>query len=226
MSVFRPALILMLFATILFSSAAAQQTSTDRVVIARHFLQEVYPERIWHKTALCIEDRDATTDDWILRDFGISVIRGYCFPYHQALKPEDILYSAGFEMEPSGRIYGFSSTAHREEVEKMQAEIDAHPRWTDAEVAAALKANDFRYGPGDKERFIESLYLDRLEPFLGTIKVKEVEMWVRQRADPGEDAPAELIWVVSAECASPSGKTEGCSLRYEPFRGRLVAFRR
>jgi hypothetical protein len=68
--------------------------------------------------------------------------------------------------------------------------------------------------------------LDRLTPFLGTIVVKKVEMLIRQKSEAGEASPSELVWLVFADCTASTGRTEGCSLKYEPFRGRLVAFRR
>ncbi len=104
--------------------------------------------------------------------------------------------------------------------EEIHELVESHPEWSESEAFNALKKAGARYGPGDKEQFIQSIHLEKLEPFMGRLKIKSAEF--QGLTEPREGSFAVLSWRIEAEAELPSGKRSAYILRFEPFGGRLV----
>jgi hypothetical protein len=213
------------------SAAVAQKLSTDRLVNVRHFLQLVYPELDWSKKDLCIEDRNARSDEWMLHEFSVVAIKGYCFPrpeYEKPVRSEDILYRAGFSYSKDGRMVAFGSSAYQAENDRMRSEIEAHQEWTDDELKAALKAAGFRYAPDDEKEFLKSISLERLQQYTGPFELDRVTFFFRQRYTEPDGKETKysngLDLYVDGTCALPNGTKSHCWFVFEPYRGRLIRF--
>jgi len=106
--------------------------------------------------------------------------------------------------------------------DKFGEEVEKHPEWSDARVAAALKEAGARYGPDHRAEFLRALPLEKLRPFMGgEIEVASAEF--NTRAGSAGDGP---YWFVRARWHSPDGRVADCTLVFEPFEGNLQSISR
>ena len=123
-----------------------------------------------------------------------------------------------------GRITQFfvrGDLAHSPQNDAIHKLIESHPEWSDEQDVAALKKAGARYGPNDKQQFVDSLHLDKAEKVLGKLKVVLLEF--QTVANPQHDGSfASLFWVVHAEAQLPDGTRGRYVFGFEPFGGKLT----
>jgi hypothetical protein len=109
-----------------------------------------------------------------------------------------------------------------ERLETVRQLVQSHPKWSDAQAVNALKKAGARFGPDEKEAFINSLPLDKAEPFLGRLKITSVEFAHLGSDRIGSFAAAALDWNVQAESHFPDGTDTTYFFSFEPFEGKLI----
>ena len=109
--------------------------------------------------------------------------------------------------------------------EEFKNEVNAHPEWSDDQVAVKLKLAGAKFGPNDRSAFLRNLPLIALEPVTGRLEVTSAEFGVR--SDVSSDHPPEAIlsWVVRAGARLRSGRHQGdYVMSFEPFEGNMEYF--
>ena len=110
-------------------------------------------------------------------------------------------------------------------VEKLEAEVNEHPEWSEEQIGMRLKAAGAKFGPDDREAFRRSLPLKQLEPLTGRLEVTDYFFTVRDDSVGGDPPSANIGWIVHAKCYSTDGKFwTGGMLLFEPFEGTLWSF--
>jgi hypothetical protein len=99
--------------------------------------------------------------------------------------------------------------------------VESHPEWSEEQANHALKEAGARFGPAEKQQFVDSLHLERAEKILGHLRIKLVEFQVFSNPDH-VGSFASLFWVVHAEGEIPDGTHRTYGLVFEPFKGKLT----
>jgi hypothetical protein len=105
-------------------------------------------------------------------------------------------------------------------LEDAQAEINAHPAWTQAEALEAAKRHGLRFGPSDKQAVLKLIPLRELSTFFGTLRIRRTTFTITSEHE--KDATysfASLSWVITAE---EVGTARALEITLEPFRGHIV----
>lgn len=101
-------------------------------------------------------------------------------------------------------------------LDRLLGVVGKHPDWTEARILTELRSSGAKFGPDRKEKFVRSLPIANLKPFVGEIEVRSVEFDVRQ-----------LTWLVRLTWHDREGHVdERPFLVFEPFEGRLIQFSR
>jgi len=110
--------------------------------------------------------------------------------------------------------------------DKLAEEVNKHPKWSDAQIIAALNAAGPKFGPDHKAEFLRALPIEKLKPFLGgEIEVLSAEFSLRYRTFE-EAHEASLSWIVQTTWRSSDGREATCNLAFEPFDGHLTSLMR
>lgn len=110
--------------------------------------------------------------------------------------------------------------AHSQQNDTLRKLIQSHPEWSEDQGIHALKEAGARYGPAEKQLFIEGLHLERAERVLGRPKIKLVEF---QGLSPDHVGSfVSLFWIVQVEGQFPDGTHRTYGLGFEPFEGKLT----
>jgi|SRR2546422_4211061 len=225
-----------LFALLASSLDVAAQNKP--LTVAHEFLQTLYPETKGHEYAIRFTVTGAYEPAWTFLP-RIDALVGRIVPDNTSgvpgrLVPEpkenpvQMELGAHFDFDEKGQIEAVSvrgaKFANDAANDRVRAIVNAHRNWSDDEVIAALKRTGAKYGPNDKEAFLSSLRLTDLKPFFGEIEIRSVEFELRHKQPGGSNAV--LLWTVEGEAKSWDGKSQDCSLTFEPFSGKLILFRK
>ncbi len=104
--------------------------------------------------------------------------------------------------------------------EEAEAEINAHPSWTEAEALEAAKGHGLRFGPNNKQAVLKLIPLKELSTFFGTLRIKRTQFTITSEHE--KDAKysfASLSWYIIAK---EVGTTRALQIVVEPFRGHIV----
>jgi hypothetical protein len=101
----------------------------------------------------------------------------------------------------------------------FSAFIDRHPKWSQRQLAVALKNAGARFGPENRTAFLRRIPLRELERFLGK-NLKLERVWFSFN-EPGSGR-GRSAWAVHLLGTGPAGKPSNYFLVFEPFDGRLV----
>jgi hypothetical protein len=104
--------------------------------------------------------------------------------------------------------------------EEAQAEINAHPSWTEAEALEAAKRHGLRFGPNNKQAVRKLIPLKELSTFFGTLRIKRTQFTITSEHE--KDAQysfASLSWYIIAEEVDT---TRALQIVVEPFGGHIV----
>src|SRR6185369_14874387 len=105
-------------------------------------------------------------------------------------------------------------------LEDAQAEINAHPAWTQAEALEAAKRHGLRLGPDDEQAILKLVPLRELSTFFGTLHVKRTKFTVTSEHEKDVAYSFALLsWVITAE---EVGTTRALEISVEPFQGTIV----
>jgi hypothetical protein len=133
--------------------------------------------------------------------------------------------SAVFVFDSQGRLKSFraqgSAPQGPKTVDEFWDKLQSHPEMTDKEIVAAYKASGAIYGIRDKEKFIGSLPLEKLEQFLGAFKVirTECDSTGSERMDKlGAYSGCSILMLTS----SPTGTSTKYKATFESARGKLL----
>jgi hypothetical protein len=105
-------------------------------------------------------------------------------------------------------------------LEEAQAEINAHPAWTEAEALEAANRHGLRFAPNDMQAVLKLIPLRELSTFFGTLRIKRTQFAVTSEHE--KDATysfASLSWDITAD---EVGTTRALAIVVEPFQGRIV----
>ena len=172
---------------------------TEAVIFDRRNLErQLYPDTI-NPFAIRLTDRNSPDPLWAYFTFD--------FERHEL---RDVSISGPFV---------------RGRVEKFEEEVDEHPEWSEDQIVARLKAAGAKFGPNDREEFLHTLPLKKLEPLIGQLEITGDVFSVRSASVGGDQPVAAIAWTVTAKWHSADGKFEGDRiLLFEPFEGYLWSF--
>jgi hypothetical protein len=204
------------------------------LTFAHDVLQVFYPELLDknHRLTLCIT---APGDDTWLEMGGVyfTVTPERVVPVEKLIssRPQttDHVVLGGYIWLPPrelGRVQELranSDGVHEHELEDVRRLVGSHSEWSDAQIGNALKQAGARFGPDDKEAFVDSLPLNKAERFLGKLKIASVEFTYPKRQPSGRMPVPALIWTVQADAVLPDGTHPQYSFDFEPFGGKLIA---
>lgn len=196
------------------------------------FLQANYPDLLRHDLDMTISSKqvaDTTWDRVASVDFLIVRPAVENPPINlngPSVKPEThdtVLLRGNFWFTADGSIRQMSiidlgpTNANRRQA--FMKQFRAHPNWSDDEVYRAMKEAGARYGPGDKQQFIQSIPFDKLAKFLGRLKIQSVDFNGVDRYDRNT---SRFSWFVRADSTLPDGSHGVYGMEFEPFDGKLV----
>jgi hypothetical protein len=115
-----------------------------------------------------------------------------------------------------------SEAVHEQKLSAIRQTVELHPEWSDAQAVNALKQAGARFGPADKEAFVNSLPFNKTERFLGQLKISSVEFNHLGGNHTGHFAANTLDWTVRAETQLPDGTSASYFFTFEPFEGKLT----
>ncbi|MFZ0736135.1 MAG: hypothetical protein WBL70_10965 [Candidatus Acidiferrales bacterium] len=105
----------------------------------------------------------------------------------------------------------------------METLIESHPEWTDEEDYRRLEAAGALYAPADRDKFVQSVHLERFESLMGPLRIESVEFnGIENEVHAGQFAPLSFAWTVKADASAQEGTPRICFFSYEPFEGKLT----
>jgi hypothetical protein len=135
--------------------------------------------------------------------------------------------SAGFYFGAKGRLLQFQASGPATGDASSKAAYakltGSGKSYSGAELIAAFKKGGGKYGPDDKEAFVKNLPIAKLEPYLGKLKVISVEFAPFSEADRS-DFNDQMDWEVKAVVTRHDGTSATYRIRFEQYKGNLVAF--
>jgi len=142
----------------------------------------------------------------------------------RGIPPQEYL-SATFHFDEKGHIVTFraqgTSAGNVTAKRTYEKDIDLSKHPTGAELIDALKRAGAKYGPDDKEEFVKSLPIRKLETFLGKLNIISVEFGPFSQEDRS-DFSDEMEWDVRAVATRIDGGTTKYILSFEQYNGTLV----
>jgi hypothetical protein len=230
-------IILFVFTLSTQSTLAQQNPPVSQVTIltfAHDLLQVFYPELFdkKHRVTLCVT---APGDDAWLELAGVyfTVTQADVNPLQKLIdshpQTTDHVILGGSIWLPLieyGRVQtlvAHSDAVHEQQLEDVRQMVASHSEWSDTQISNALKQAGARFGPTEKEAFVNSLPLNRAERFFGRkIKITSVEFRYPSRDPDGRFKASGLDWVVNADAELPDGTRPSYFLVFEPFEGKLT----
>ena len=106
----------------------------------------------------------------------------------------------------------------------LMSAVNSHPEWNDDQIARFLKEKGAKFGPSDRQAFLNSLKLSPLELLLEHLKIKDVHFVTASQDHVGEFA--ELQWVMDTMATKKGYLTNYYKLRFDPMDGELVSILR
>jgi hypothetical protein len=204
------------------------------LTFAHDLVQVFYPELLdnKHRLSLCV----TTPGDASWLELGgvyFTVTPAEVYPLRKLISShpqttDHVVLGGSIWLPPMeyGRVqemHAYSDAVHEQQVEDLRQLVESHPDWSNAQAVNALKQAGARFGPDDKEAFVNSLPLDKAERFLGKLKITLVEFNYPDRDRTGHFAAPALDWTVQAEAELPDGTHPRYGLRFEPFEGKLTS---
>jgi hypothetical protein len=136
--------------------------------------------------------------------------------------PEQVL-TTGFRFDALDHLIvlnAYGTAIGKPEAEKyLTAFMSSHPDATDADVVVELKRVGAKYEPSNKEEFVKSIPIAKLDRFLGRLEVISVEFI------QGGWAQISVLgfWRVVAKVEQSNGTVLKYNLTFEQFNGDLTS---
>ena len=202
------------------------QDQFAKVTTAQRFLRALYPEVNGKNYIMYVDSSNLFDSDWAsLRDLDVSV------------GPSDPRSGSGYWQKPEalGALFEFRNNDQLNNVyihfaslqsksKLLCTQINAHQKWSDQQVIAAMKRAGVKFGPDEEDALRREVPIDALEPFIGRLQIQSAEFFLRHKQSPR--SLAELYWEVDGTSVLPNGKDARWSLTLEPFAGRLLSLSR
>lgn len=126
-----------------------------------------------------------------------------------------------------GRLFRFNiegELANDKQNDDLKKLVASHPEWSEQQAVAVMKEKGARYGPADKDQFLQAIHLEKFEPALGHLQIKSAEFGGLTEDHEGNFAL--LDWTVRVEGHYPDGAPCAYVLSFEPFKGKLTLLTR
>lgn len=232
----------LLMLAVLVGSAKAQSMSHCRdksVCLMQQFLQAAYPDLVTSESTLWIDTGHSFREPWtVLTTVGFHIydkeqseeVLGYIKgqPPPPKSPPPKLLVEGTFRMDIDGRIdTGFFSAGTLPETQKdenLRKLVESHPEWTEEQTVEAIKKAGAKYGPWNKQGFLNSIPLQGLAKIVGPLTVESAEFLGLSGRYPGTTVILE--WQVVVRSHSRRGRHQEYVAAFEPFDGRIVMFSR
>jgi hypothetical protein len=208
------------------------------------FLQVFYPELISKGHRLKLSVLHPADSSWreitgvyftvtpeSLRDYGVSLSQNGKMVPESRPDPKTILLDGNIWLPPlehGSRIQQvyITDSPDREKLEILCKLVRSHPEWTESQAVSALKQAGARFGPDDKEAFMNSLPFDKTERFLGRLKITSAEFNLVRPDSTNEFGMVSMDWSVRAEAQFTDGGSGIYIFAFEPFDGKLTLLSR
>jgi hypothetical protein len=141
--------------------------------------------------------------------------------------PESVLLDGSIWLPPlknGSRILQVRAiTMGEKKLDALRKLVQSHPEWSDEQAVGALMQDGARFGPEEKKAFISTLPLDKMERFLGHLKITSVDFrYPPQGRDEHTSVLVSLCWDVTAEALFSDGTSAKYFFSFEPYEGRLT----
>jgi hypothetical protein len=230
---------LILAATLALGGRAIQLHAQGTVDVAQAFIRAVYNDLRIEGNAFSVSlsptlstvGADAIWSQ--LNYVGVRVLRpldpeAYHRPPTKTIDPDRIILDVSLQVGIDDRVWNLRSKGSHvrtADLESMVRFADSHRDWTDARLVAELKRRGARYT--DEAPGLDAADLNRFEPFVGLILDHESEFIVRTGGGRPEVRDSfDFVWIVSLRTRPGLGETQGVTLVFEPFEGRLISLNR
>ena len=214
------------------TSPGTQDVYDRQIVFAQELLRSVYPELTHHGYLLQASKSGRLDAAWpsaapldvtLISDVGYETCmqRGGAGTSASVCKKE--ILSAAFEFDEDQTLklarIGLLPSA-KVKLNQVYKLVEAHPEWTDLQIAEALKRDGARFSPADKDSFVNWVQSRQLTPFTGKLAIESVEFRFRHLQDP-RPLP-ELYWAVDASSVLSNGARVTWTAYFEPYGGSLT----
>lgn len=210
-------------------------TSSSPFLEAQELLRQLYPELKNKRYVMSVELNGAFDMNWTSTPrFSVEVGPSERGHEHYTVDRSGIPHIRE-EKPVLGALFGFDSEGLLETLhvnspeivfgkknEALRKLVDSHREWNDADVIHALKGSGVRYGPEDRDAFLQIAPFGALEPFIGgAFQIESAEFNFRHQQPSG--SLANLYWEVEGASQTPTGKRLHWTIVFEPFGGRLTS---
>lgn len=142
----------------------------------------------------------------------------------KGIQPREFL-SAAFHFDEKRQLVTFEAdgpaTGNAAAKRAFEKSTETSKNLTGVELIAAFKHAGGKYGPDDKDEFVKSLPITKLETFLGKLNVISVE-FRRFSQEDRSDFSDEMEWYVRALATRNDGTSTKYQLSFEQYNGTLV----
>jgi hypothetical protein len=226
-------------------SVASQETSCPRkqsaFAMVHDLLEASYPEMFgkdWHigfSYGQPVDGHEAWGQTYLLdfrvARFGPGVSWNPTFYQGKRVPPPDnpTFLEGSFWMDNSDRVVRLiveGDLAYSKQNQAIRELVQSHAEWSEEEAIGALKKSGARYGPADKQQFLEAIHLEKFERSLGHLEIRLVEFQGLSSGHVGSFAAGSLFWVVQARGGLPDGIHCTYGFSFEPLAGKLTGVSR
>lgn len=209
--------------------------SSSSFLEAQELLRQLYPELKDKHYVMTVELNGAFDINWISTPrFSVEVGHSERGHEHYTVDRSGVPHIRE-EKPVLGALLGFDSEGLLESLhvnspeivfgkknEALRQLVDSHREWNDADVIHALKRSGVKYGPEQRDAFLQIAPFGTLEPFIGgAFQIESVEFNLRHQQPSG--SLANLYWEVQGVSQTPTGKRLHWTIVCEPFGGRLTS---
>jgi len=140
--------------------------------------------------------------------------------------PESVLLDGSIWLPPlknGSRILQVQATTMGEKkLDALRKLVKSHPEWSGEQAVSVLMGDGARFGPEEKKAFISTLPLDKMERFLGRIKITSVDFRYPPKGRDEHTPVLDLCWDVDADVLFSDGTSAKYVFTFEPYGGKLT----
>lgn len=219
------------------AGVTSQPTTADAVRLASGLMAVVFPE--WRASPQQLTF-SAQTGLYGVGELTFRVLDGHEDPAAMAaltLRREDLNQTRVRALDESTFLSGYMTFRSAQKVEMvhwfgravmerernaLRDRINAHPEWSDAEVAACVREAGVKFGPDDRAALLAHFNRLDLTPFFGKVakgRIRQAYFQLREKdqLDAGTGDSARAEWNIILDAGPDS-----MALTIEPFQGHVV----
>ena len=212
------------------STAFAQARVPSRVERLQSFFRAAFPELSGMKATLTIET--FLSVDWVsagMISFRLESANVWPPPRTAPELRQDPFLGGSAVVGPEyiERVSFGGEYVNSRLTRELVKRAEEHTSWTDTDLQEAIVELHGKFGPMQREAFVQQLALDRFSAVLGNTKPLRITFaWRFGRPDLGRADISTPQWAAYLETAQPNGGSLCSVLLFEPFGGRLTALMR